>query len=160
LDAAALTFIETLLRIGLGLRFLYSGVSNVRRWPNPVRNAAIVFPFGTKFFGAIAVFLLIGGGVGLIFGVATRVAAAMIALFLLPTLKIQAYWLKVLPPMIEEIRSGMAETVQPKFQLVARHAYHSHEAGWQTNLLLLLLALYFVIRGPVGLGLDNFFSPR
>ena len=129
----------------------------MRRWPNPVRNAAIVFPFGTKFFGAIAVFLLIGGGVGLILGLATRVAAAMIALFLLPTLKIQQYWLKVLPSMIEEIRSGVAETARPKFQLVARQAYHSHEAGWQTNLLLLVLALYFVIRGSVGPALDNFF---
>ena len=155
-QTAALIFIETLLRIGLGLRFLYSGVSNVCRWPNPVRNAEIVFPFGTKFFGAIAVFLLVGGGIGLTLGLATRAAAAMIALFLLPTIKIQYYWLKTLPHLIEEVRAA-AEPARVKFQLIARQAYHSHETAWQTNLLLMLLALYFALRGSVAFGLDNLF---
>src|SRR5690349_5206172 len=74
-----LTIVETALRIAFGLRFLTSGVSNIRRWPNPVRNAELVFPFGTKFFGAVAVFLMIGGAAGLILGLATRTAALMIA---------------------------------------------------------------------------------
>ena len=51
-----LAIVETVLRIALGLRFLYSGVTNILRWPNPVRNAEIVFSFGTKFFGALAVY--------------------------------------------------------------------------------------------------------
>lgn len=157
MDTAGLTIIETTLRIALGLRFLYSGVSNVRRWPNPVRNAAIVFPFGTRFFGAIAVFLMVGGGIGLILGLATRVAALMIALFLVPTLKIQQHWLRTLPSIFEEVRGGLTEAVRPKFQLIARQAYHSHETTWQANVLFMLLALYFALRGPGALALDNLF---
>ncbi len=152
-----LIIIETLLRIGFGLRFLYSGVTNIRRWPNPVRNAEIVFPFGTKFFGAVAVVLLVGGGAGLILGLATRIAALMIALFLLPTLKIQSYWLKTLPGMIEDVRGAVGEAARPKFQRIARTAYHSYETAWQANVLFILIALYFAIRGSAVLGLDNLF---
>lgn len=152
-----LTIIETLLRIGFGLRFLYSGVSNIRRWPNPVRNAEIIFPFGAKFFGAVAVVLLVGGGAGLILGLATRIAALMIALFLLPALKIQSYWLKTLPGMIEEVRGAVGEAVRPKFQRIARAAYHAQETGWQANVLFILIALYFALRGSVAFGLDNLF---
>ena len=156
-QTTALIFIETVLRVGLGLRFLYSGVSNVRRWPNPVRNAEIAFPCGAKLFGAIAVFLLVGGGAGLTLGLATRAAAAMIALFLLPTIKIQYYWLQTLPGMAAEVRAAVGEAARPKFQSIARQAYHSHETAWQTNLLLMVLALYFVLRGSVAFGLDNLF---
>lgn len=156
-QTAALIIIETLLRIGLGLRFLYSGVSNVRRWPNPVRNAEIVFSAGTKFFGAIAVLLMVGGGLGLALGAGTRAAAAMIALFLLPTLQIQSYWLRRLPGMIEEVRGATAEAARPKLQLISRHAYHGHETAWQANVLFLLMALYFVVRGSVAFGVDNLF---
>jgi uncharacterized membrane protein YphA (DoxX/SURF4 family) len=152
-----LTTIETLLRIGFGLRFLYSGVSNIRRWPNPVRNAAIIFPFGAKFFGAVAVFLMVGGAAGLILGLATRIAALMIALFLLPTLKIQAYWLKTLPGMIEDVGGAVGEAERPKFQRIARAAYHSQETAWQANVLFILLALYFAVHGSVAFGLDNLF---
>jgi uncharacterized membrane protein YphA (DoxX/SURF4 family) len=152
-----LTIIETLLRIGFGLRFLYSGASNIRRWPNPVRNAEIIFPFGTKFFGAVAVVLLVGGGAGLILGLATRIAALMIALFLLPALKIQSYWLKTLPGMIEEVRGAVGEAARPKFQRIARAAYHAQETGWQANVLFILIALYFALRGSVAFGLDNLF---
>ncbi len=154
---ALLTIIETVLRIGLGLRFLYSGVSNIRRWPNPVRNAGFVFPFGAKFFGAVAVFLMVGGGAGLILGLATRIAALMVALFLVPTLKIQLYWLKTLPPMIEEARRAVPESAQQTVRLLARQAYHSHETSLQGNVLFLLLALYFAVHGPVAFALDNFF---
>jgi uncharacterized membrane protein YphA (DoxX/SURF4 family) len=156
-QTAALIIIETLLRIGLGLRFLYSGISNARRWPNPVRNAEIVFPFGTKFFGATAVVLMIGGGGGLALGAATRAAAAMIALFLLPTLQIQCYWLRTLPGIVDEVRGATAEAARPKLQLIARHAYHSHETAWQANVLFILIALYFVARGSIAFGLDNLF---
>ena len=157
-QTAALIIIETLLRIGLGLRFLYSGISNVRRWPNPVRNAEIVFPLGTKFFGAVAVFLMVGGGIGLALGAATRAAAAMIALFLLPTMQIQFHWLRRLPGMIEEVRGATAEAARPKLQLIARHAYHGHETAWQANVLFMLMALYFVVRGSVTFGIDNLFQ--
>jgi uncharacterized membrane protein YphA (DoxX/SURF4 family) len=153
----ALTIVETLLRITLGLRFLYSGVSNVRRWPNPVKNAAIVFPFGTTFFGAVAVVLMVGGGIGLLLGLATRAAALMIALFLVPTLQIQRHWLKTLPSIIDEVRGGVAESARPKMQLLARQAYHSHETAWQANIIFLLLALFFALRGSIALGLDNLF---
>ncbi len=152
-----LIIVETVLRIGFGLRFLTSGISNIRRWPNPVRNAELVFPFGTKFFGAVAVFLMVGGAAGLILGLATRTAALMIALFLLPTLKIQSYWLKTLPGMIEDVRDAVGEAARPKFQRIARAAYHSHETAWQANVLFILLALYFAIRGSVAFGLDNLF---
>jgi hypothetical protein len=81
----------------------------------------------------------------------------MIALFLLPTIKIQRYWLKTLPPMIEEVRGSVADAARPNFQLIARHAYHSHETTWQENILFILLALYFALRGSVGFGLDNLF---
>jgi len=155
--AAGLIFIETTLRIALGLRFLYSGISNMRRWPNPVRNAEIVFPFGTRFFGAVAVLLMVGGGIGLILGLATRAAALMVALFLLPALKIQFYWLRTLPGMIEEVSSATAEAARPKFQRIARHAYHGQETAWQANVLFLLMALYFALRGPTALALDNLF---
>jgi uncharacterized membrane protein YphA (DoxX/SURF4 family) len=152
-----LTIVETVLRIGLGLRFLYSGVSNIRRWPNPVRNAEIIFPFGTKFFGAVAVVLLVGGGGGLILGLATRIAALMIVLFLLPALKIQSYWLKTLPGMIEDVRAAIGEAARPKFQRIARTAYHGQETAWQANVLFILLALNFAVRGSVAFGLDNLF---
>jgi uncharacterized membrane protein YphA (DoxX/SURF4 family) len=155
--AAGLTIIETALRIALGLRFLYSGVSNVRRWPNPVRNAELVFPFGGRLFGAVAVLLMVGGGIGLVLGLATRAAALMIAIFLLPALKIQFYWLRTLPVMIEEVRGATAEAARPKFQRIARQAYHSQETGWQANVLFMLMALYFALRGPVALALDNLF---
>ena len=150
------TLIETLLRIALGLRFLYSGVSNVRRWPNPVKNAEIVFPFGSTFFGFVAVFLMVAGGVGLVLGFHTRLAALMIVLFLIPTLRIQRHWLRTLPGMIEEVDKGLAqEEGKRKFRLLARHALHSHETGWKNNLLFLLLAAWFALRGSIVFGLDN-----
>lgn len=148
--------VETILRIGLGLRILGSGVSNIRRWPNPVKNAAIVFPFGATFFGAAAVFLMVAGGLGLALGLATPVAASMVALFLVPTLPIQRYWLKKLPGMIEEVDHAIArDPERGMFRSIARQAFHSHESGLQDNLLLLVLAIYFALRGTAAFGLDN-----
>ncbi len=158
-QAAALIVVEVILRIGLGLRFLNSGLSNIRRWPNPVKNTAIIFPFGATFFGAIAVFLMVGGGIGLLLGFMTRVAALMLALFLIPTLKIQRHWLKNLPAMIDEVDRAIAQgPAKSKFQLLAKQAFHSHQTGWQTNLLLLAVALFFALRGSVAFGLDNLFK--
>ena len=152
----SLTLVETILRIVLGLRFLYSGVSNVRRWPNAVRNAEIVFPFGATFSGLIAIFLMVAGGLGLTLGFQTRLASLMIALFLIPTLKIQSHWLRTLPAMIDEVNNALPqEEFKKNFRLLARHAIHSHETGWQNNLLLLVVALLFSLRGSVAFGLDN-----
>lgn len=155
-QATALTVIETILRFMLGLRFLYSGLSNVRRWPNAVDNARLVFPFGATFFGFVAVLLMVAGGVGLALGFQTRIAALMIVLFLIPTLKIQRYWLRTLPATIEEVNRALAQDEFSKFRLIARHALHSHETGWQNNLILLFAALLFSIRGSIAFGLDNF----
>lgn len=153
-----LILVETLLRIGLGLRFLNSGLSNIRRWPNPVKNTAIIFPFGATVFGAIAVFLMVAGGLGVALGFMTRIAALMIGLFLIPTFKIQRHWLKNLPAMIDEVDRAIAQgPVKSKFQLLAKQAFHSHQTGWQTNLLLLAVALFFALRGSVAFGLDNLF---
>ncbi|HEX9445685.1 MAG TPA: DoxX family membrane protein [Candidatus Binatia bacterium] len=152
----SLIAVETILRVGLGLRILASGVSNVRRWPNPVKNAAFVFPFGATFFGAAAVFLMVAGGLGLALGLATPVAASMIALFLVPTLLIQRHWLKTLPGMIGQVDRAIERDPERRtFQNIARQAFHSHESGWQDNLLLLILALFFALRGSAAFGLDN-----
>ncbi|OGQ51518.1 MAG: hypothetical protein A3I10_04310 [Deltaproteobacteria bacterium RIFCSPLOWO2_02_FULL_57_26] len=154
-DAFLIVAVETLLRITLGLRFLYSGLSNVRRWPNAVENAGLVFPFGQTFFGFIAVLLMVGGGIGLTLGLMTRVAAFMIVLFLIPTLRIQWYWLRTLPVTIEEVNNAVPqEEIKKKIQLLARQAYHSHETGWQNNLLFLVVALFYCVRGATALGLD------
>jgi uncharacterized membrane protein YphA (DoxX/SURF4 family) len=154
-----LIVVESILRIGLGLRLLNSGVSNLIRWPHPVKNTAIVFPFGATVFGAIAVFLMVAGGLGVALGFMTRIAALMIAFFLIPTLKIQRHWLKNLPAMIDEVDRAIAqESAKSKFRLLARQAFHSHQTGWQTNLLLLVVALFFALRGSVAFGLDNLFK--
>lgn len=157
MDPASLVIpVETLLRISLGLRFLYSGVGNVRRWPNAVENARLVFPFGATFFGFIAVFLMVAGGIGLTLGLQTRIAALMIVLFLIPTLKIQWHWVRSLPAIIEQVGNALPKQgdFRSKFQLLARHAYHSHETGWQNNLVLLVVALFYAVRGSTALGLD------
>ena len=154
-DAFLMVAVETILRITLGLRFLYSGLSNVRRWPNAVQNAKLVFPVGETFFGFIAVFLMVAGGIGLTLGLQTRIAAAMIALFLIPTLKIQWYWLRNLPAIIDEVNNALPQgELRGKFRMLATHAYHSHETGWQNNLLFLVVALLYTVRGSTALGLD------
>jgi uncharacterized membrane protein YphA (DoxX/SURF4 family) len=148
--------IETILRISLGLRFLHSGFSNIQRWPNPVDNARLVFPFGATFFGYIAVILEIAGGTGLILGIQTHIAASMIVLFMIPTLKIHYHWLCTLPPIIEEVNNALLQHEDKrKFSILAGQAYHSHEIAWQNNLLFLIVALFFTFRGSVTFGLDN-----
>lgn len=154
-QASLVTIVETLLRVTLGLRFLYSGLSNVRRWPSAVENARLVFSVGETFFGFIGVFLMVAGGIGLILGLQTRIAAAMIVLFLIPTLKIQWYWLRSLPAITDEVNNALPQgELRTKLRLLARHAYHSHETGWQNNLLFLVVALLYCVRGSTALGLD------
>jgi len=38
---------------------------------------------------------------------------------------------------------------------LGRHAIHAHEVGWQTNIVLLVVALFFCARGSAAFGLDN-----
>jgi hypothetical protein len=80
----------------------------------------------------------------------------MIALFLLPTFMIQRHWLGVLPSMIEDVNRGLAdESRKSLFQRLAKQAFHSHETGWQNNLLMLIVALFFAVRGSPAFGIDN-----
>src|SRR4029434_5874584 len=51
LDHSTLIIVsEAILRVILGWRMLISGLSNVRRWPNPVNTATILFSKGATFF--------------------------------------------------------------------------------------------------------------
>jgi uncharacterized membrane protein YphA (DoxX/SURF4 family) len=151
-----LTVIEVLFRIVLGLRFLSSGLSNVRRWPNPVKNARLVFSFGQKFFGAAAVALMVAGGAGLALGLFTRIAAWMIVVFLIPTFKIQWHWLQVFPETVRRVGSAVVDaSARDDFQVLSKHAIHAHEVGLQDNLVLLVAALFFALRGSVAFAIDN-----
>ena len=148
--------VEALLRIAFGLRFLYSGVDNVRRWPSAVNTAGIVFSSATKLLGFIAVALLLVGAVGLALGFQTRVAALMIAIFLIPTFRVQFHFLKTYPQLLDRLLAGIPENgPRAEAQRLGRHAVHTSEVGWQSNVVYLLLALYFALRGSVFLGLDN-----
>jgi uncharacterized membrane protein YphA (DoxX/SURF4 family) len=147
---------EVLLRIVLGLRFLYSGVSNVIRWPHAVGNAKLIFPFGHTFFGFVAVFLLVAGGLGMTLGLYTRVSALMLAIFLIPTFQIQRHGMRTTPALAAEINAALTdEALRGKFRMLTRRAYHGHETGWQDNLVFLFAALFYVARGSMAFGLDN-----
>jgi uncharacterized membrane protein YphA (DoxX/SURF4 family) len=98
---------EAILRIILGWRMLINGLSNVRRWPNPVTTASILFPKGATFFGALATFLMVVGGFGLAAGLQTPICAVMIVIFLLPTFGLHSYWLKVLPTMVPVVKTAI-----------------------------------------------------
>lgn len=50
MGSGLVVIIEVLLRITFGLRFLYSGVDNVRRWPGAVVTARVVFAKGRPFW--------------------------------------------------------------------------------------------------------------
>jgi len=90
---------EAIFRVILGWRFLISGLSNVRRWPNPVNTASILFPKGATFFGFVATVLMVAGGLGVAVGFQTPICALMLIIFLIPTFSLHSYWLKVLPTM-------------------------------------------------------------
>jgi uncharacterized membrane protein YphA (DoxX/SURF4 family) len=151
-------FAEAMLRAVLGWRMLISGLSNVRRWPNPVNTASILFPHGSTFFGALATFLMVAGGTGLVVGFQTPLCAVMIVVFLIPTFFVHYYWLKALPTMAPAIVSSLQnDQARSFFRSFDRQAYHAHEVGIRDNLVFLIAAIFFALRGSAGFGLDNLF---
>ena len=147
---------EALLRFILGWRMLISGLSNVRRWPNPVNTASILFPRGAAFFGFIATFLMVVGGFGLAAGMQTPICALMIIIFLIPTFALHAHWLKTLPAMAPVVKNALsAEKARSYFRSFDRQAYHAHEVGLRDNLVFVAAAFYFLVRGSAAFGLDN-----
>jgi len=152
-------FAEAMLRAVLGWRMLISGLSNVRRWPNPVDTARILFPKGATFFGFMATFLMVVGGCGVAVGLQTPICALMIVIFLIPTFFLHAYWLKVLPTMAPAVKNALKdEQAQNYFRSFDRQAYHAHEVGLRDNVVLLAAAVYFAVRGSAGFGVDNWMS--
>jgi len=159
MDPYLLGLVESLLRVGLGLRFLSSGLSNLRRWPNPVKNSEIVFPGYppglVTFFAAVAVALMVFGGAGLVLGFLTQAAALCVIVFLIPTFKIHRHWIQKHPAMVAEVKSSLQDDgAKPAFQTLSWQAMHSHETGWMNNIILLLAALFFLVRGASAMGLD------
>jgi uncharacterized membrane protein YphA (DoxX/SURF4 family) len=155
-QGTTLLIIESALRIVFGLRFLSSGISNVLRWPHATQTAKIVFPRGAYFFGLVATALMVLGGSGLTLGLQTPIAALMLALFLIPTFKVHQHWLQVLPNTLKAVGESITnEEAKGQFQLIGRHAIHAHEIGWQTNIVLLVISLFFCARGSAAFGLDN-----
>ena len=151
-----LVAIEVSLRVALGFRILYSGVSNVARWPHAVDTARIVFPKATALFAFAGVAFMVLGGIGLALGFQTRSAAFMIATFLLPTFEIQRQRLQTLPQALEKALAKISEPeTREEIRRLGRHAVHAYEIGWQNNLILVLAAIFFLIRGSVAFGLDN-----
>lgn len=147
---------EALLRVILGWRMLISGLSNVRRWPNPVNTASILFSRGATFFGFVATFLMVVGGFGLAAGIQTPICALMIIIFLIPTFALHAHWLKVLPVMTPVVKDSLQdEKAQTYFRSFDRQAYHAHEVGLRDNLVFVAAALYFLVRGSAAFGVDN-----
>jgi uncharacterized membrane protein YphA (DoxX/SURF4 family) len=157
LELTSLTVIaEAMLRIILGWRFLISGLSNIRRWPNPVTTASILFPKGASFFGFVATVLMVLGGVGVAIGFQTPVCSLMLIVFLFPTFGLHLHWLKVLPTMAPVVKNAIGdEKAQNYFRTFDRQSFHSHEVGLRDNLVFLAAAVYFMVRGSTAYGLDN-----
>lgn len=150
---------EAVLRIILGWRFLISGLSNIRRWPNPVRTAGILFPKGAPIFGFIATALMVVGGFGVAVGFQTQIGSLMLIIFLIPTFAVHFYWLKVLPTMAPVVKSAIGdEKAQDYFRSFDRQSFHAHEVGVRDNLVFLAAALYFMVRGSGTYALDNLMS--
>ncbi len=150
---------EATLRVILGWRMLISGLSNVRRWPNPVNTASLLFPQGAVYFGFVATFLMVVGGFGVAAGIQTPITALMIVIFLIPTFALHWHWLKVLPAMAPVVKNAIKEEkAQIYFRSFDRQSYHAHEVGLRDNLVFLAAAVYFALRGSAGFGFDNWFS--
>jgi len=160
LDHSSLVLMaEAVLRIIFGWRFLISGLSNVRRWPNPVQTASILFPKGAPFFGFVATVFMVAGGLGLASGFQTQICSVMLIIFLIPTFNLHFYWLKVLPTMVPVVKSAIGdEKAQDYFRSFDRQSFHAHEVGLRDNLVFLAAALYFTVRGSGAYGLDNLIS--
>jgi len=147
---------EAALRVILGWRMLVSGISNVRRWPNPVSTASILFPKGATFFGFVATILMVFGGFGLAAGIQTPICAVMIMIFLIPTFALHWHWLKILPTMSPAVEAAITDDkAQNYFRSFDRQAFHAHEVGIRDNLVFLMAALYFAVRGSAAFGVDN-----
>ena len=147
---------EAVLRVILGWRMLISGLSNIRRWPNPVNTAAILFPRGAAFFGLVATVLMVGGGFGLAAGIQTPLCAVMIIVFLIPTFALHFHWLKVLPTMAAVVTQAIGvDKARQYFRSFDRQAYHAHEVGIRDNLVFIAAAFYFAVRGSSAFGVDN-----
>ena len=135
---------------------LISGLSNIRRWPNPVNTASILFPQGAIFFGALATFLMVVGGMGLAIGIQTPICAVMVIVFLIPTFALHWHWLKVLPTMVPVVQSALKdEKAQNYFRSFDRQSYHAHEVGLRDHLVCSAAALYFAVKGSAAFGVDN-----
>jgi uncharacterized membrane protein YphA (DoxX/SURF4 family) len=160
LDHSSLVLMaEAVLRIIFGWRFLISGLSNVRRWPNPVQTASILFPKGAPFFGFVATVFMVVGGLGVASGFQTQICSVMLIIFLIPTFNLHFYWLKVLPTMVPVVKSAIGdEKAQDYFRSFDRQSFHAHEVGLRDNLVFLAAALYFTVRGSGAYGLDNLIS--
>ena len=157
--ASLVLMAETVLRIILGWRFLISGLSNIRRWPNPVRTASILFPKGAIVFGFIATVLMVVGGFGVAIGFQTQICSLMLIIFLIPTFNLHFYWLKVLPTMVPVVKSAIGdEKAQDYFRSFDRQSFHSHEVGLRDNLVFLAAALFFMVRGSGTYGWDTLMS--
>ena len=147
---------ESVLRVILGWRFLISGLSNVHRWPNPVRTASLVFPKGATVFGCVATALMVVGGLGVAAGFQTPICSLMLVLFLIPTFNVHYYWLKVLPTMVPVVNRAInEEKAQNYFRTFDRQSHHAHEVGIRDNLVLLAAAVYFSVQGSRAFALDN-----
>jgi uncharacterized membrane protein YphA (DoxX/SURF4 family) len=157
LDPTLLVMVsEAALRVVLGWRMLVSGISNVRRWPNPVNTASILFPRGATFFGFVATFLMVVGGFGVAAGIQTPICAVMIVVFLIPTFALHSHWLKVLPTISPAVKAAITDDkAQSYFRSFDRQAFHAHEVGIRDNLVFLVAAIYFAVRGSGAFGIDN-----
>ena len=154
-----LTIAELFLRSILGWRFLISGLSNIRRWPNPAQTASILFPKGAPFFGFMATALMVVGRLGVAAGLQTPICSLMLIIFLIPTFALHSYWLKVLPTMAPIVKNAINnEQAQSYFRSFDRQSYHAHEVGIRDNLVLLAAAVYFTVRGSAAFALDNLFG--
>jgi uncharacterized membrane protein YphA (DoxX/SURF4 family) len=99
---------------------------------------------------------MVAGGAGLIAGFQTPICAVMIIVFLIPTFFLHAYWLKVLPTMAPVVANALKdEQAKNRFHNFDRQAYHAHEVGIRDNLVFLVAAIYFAVRGSGGFGVDN-----
>jgi len=150
---------EAALRAILGWRMLISGLSNIRRWPNPVTTASILFPKGATFFGFVATCLMVVGGFGVAAGIQTPLCAAMIVIFLIPTFGLHWHWLKVLPTMVPVVQAALNDDkAKNYFRSFDRQSYHAHEVGLRDNLVFVAAAIYFAVKGSAAFGVDNWLS--
>ena len=158
-NSTLVSFAEAGLRLILGWRLLISGLSNIRRWPNPVNTASILFHRGATFFGAAATFLMVVGGLGVAAGMQTPICAVMIVVFLIPTFGLHWHWLKVLPAMVPVVTAALKdEKALSYFRAFDRQSYHAHEVGLRDNLVFVAAALYFAVKGSAAFGVDNWLS--